>query len=57
MAEAAARWVLRLAASYPDDAGAFSPYLVNVVRLAPGEGTFTGAGTLHAALSGTAVEL
>ena len=26
-------------------------------HLAPGEGIFTGAGTLHAALSGTAVEL
>ena len=56
-AEAAARWVERLAASYPGDAGVLSPYLLNVVRLAPGEGTFTGAGTLHAALSGTAVEL
>ena len=56
-AESAARWVQRLAASYPGDAGVLSPYLLNVVRLAPGEGTFTGAGTLHAALSGTAVEL
>ena len=56
-AEAAAGWVERLAASYPGDAGVLSPYLLNVVRLAPGEGTFTGAGTLHAALSGTAVEL
>ena len=56
-AEAAARWVERLAASYPGDAGVLSPYLLNVVQLAPGEGIFTGAGTLHAALSGTAVEL
>lgn len=56
-AEATARWVERLAASYPGDAGVLSPYLLNVVRLAPGEGTFTGAGTLHAALSGSAVEL
>ena len=55
--EAAARWVVRLATGYPGDAGVLSPYLLNVVRLAPGEGTFTGAGTLHAALSGTAVEL
>ena len=55
--EAAASWVERLAARYPGDAGVLSPYLLNVVRLAPGEGTFTGAGTLHAALSGTAVEL
>ena len=56
-AEAAARWVERLASSYPGDAGVLSPYLLNVVQLAPGEGIFTGAGTLHAALSGTAVEL
>jgi len=56
-AEAAARWVERLAASYPGDAGVLSPYLLNLVHLAPGEGIFTGAGTLHAALSGTAVEL
>jgi mannose-6-phosphate isomerase len=55
--EAPARWVERLAASYPGDAGVLSPYLLNLVRLAPGEGIFTGAGTLHAALSGTAVEL
>ena len=56
-AGAVARWVERLAASYPGDAGVLSPYLLNVVHLAPGEGIFTGAGTLHAALSGTAVEL
>ena len=55
--EAAARWVERLAASYPGDAGVLSPYLLNLVHLTPGEGIFTGAGTLHAALSGPAVEL
>ena len=43
--------------SYPGDAGVLSPYLLNLVHLAAGEGIFTGAGTLHAALSGTAVEL
>ena len=56
-AVAAARWVQRLAASYPRDAGAISPYLLNLVHLAPGEGIHIGAGTLHAALQGTAVEL
>ena len=56
-ADAAARWVERLAASYPGDAGVLSPYLLNLVHLAPGEGIFTDAGMLHAALSGTAVEL
>ena len=54
---AAARWVERLADSYPRDAGVLSPYLLNLLRLAPGEGISIGAGTLHAALRGTAVEL
>ena len=56
-AAAAARWVRRLAAQYPDDPGVLSPWLLNLVRLAPGEGMYTGAGTLHATLSGTGVEL
>ena len=56
-AGAAARWVRRLAAQYPDDPGVLSPWLLNLVRLAPGEGMYTGAGTLHATLHGTGVEL
>ena len=52
-----ARWVQRLAAQYPDDAGVLSPWLLNLVQLAPGEGMYTGAGTLHATLHGTGVEL
>ena len=56
-AAAAARWVRRLAAQYPYDPGVLSPWLLNLVRLAPGEGMYTGAGTLHATLSGTGVEL
>ena len=52
-----ARWVRRLAAQYPDDPGVLSPWLLNLVRLAPGEGMYTGAGTLHATLHGTGVEL
>ena len=54
---AAARWVQRLAAQYPEDAGVLSPWLLNLVQLAPGEGMYTGAGTLHATLHGTGVEL
>ena len=52
-----AYWVQRLAAQYPEDAGVLSPWLLNLVRLAPGEGMYTGAGTLHATLRGTGVEL
>ena len=54
---AVARWVRRLAARYPNDVGVLSPYLLNLVHLAPGDGVYTGAGTLHAMLRGTAVEL
>ena len=56
-AASSARWVRRLAELYPDDAGVLSPWLLNLVRLAPDEGMYTGAGTLHATLSGTGVEL
>lgn len=54
---AAAEWVRRLAAQYPEDPGVLSPWLLNLVRMAPGEGAYTGAGTLHATLRGTGVEL
>ena len=54
---AVAEWVRRLATQYPEDAGVLSPWLLNPVQLAPGEGAFTGAGTLHATLRGTGVEL
>ena len=56
-AVAAAHWVRRLAERYPDDSGVLSPWLLNLVQLAPGEGMYTGAGTLHATLRGTGVEL
>ena len=53
----AARWVRRLAAEYPADAGVLAPYLLNLVRLAPGEGLHTAAGVLHTSLQGSGVEL
>ncbi|MCY4482202.1 MAG: mannose-6-phosphate isomerase, class I [Spirochaetaceae bacterium] len=53
----AARWVQRLSSGHPGDAGVISPYLLNLLRLDPGEGIYIGAGTLHAALQGTAVEI
>ncbi len=39
------------------DRGIFSIYLLNLVHLRPGQGTFQSAGTLHAYLEGVAVEL
>jgi mannose-6-phosphate isomerase len=53
-------WVLRAAATYPDaarDRGLFFLYLLNLVSLQPGEGTYQPAGVLHAYLEGTNVEL
>jgi mannose-6-phosphate isomerase class I len=39
------------------DRGIFSIYLLNLVHLLPGQGTFQPAGTLHAYLEGVTVEL
>jgi mannose-6-phosphate isomerase class I len=55
-------WVARAAESFPPvgrhrDRGIFSIYLLNLVHLRPGQGTFQSAGTLHAYLEGVTVEL
>ncbi len=55
-------WALRAARNLPLpgghwDRGLISMFLLNLVRLAPGEGTFQPAGTLHAYLEGANVEL
>ncbi|MCZ6793451.1 MAG: mannose-6-phosphate isomerase, class I, partial [Planctomycetota bacterium] len=51
-------WVLRAAAEYsPEDRGLFSVYLLNLVRLRPGEALYLPAGVLHAYLRGAGVEI
>lgn len=55
-------WALRAARDMPlpdgrIDRGIFSIYLLNLLHLHPGEGTYQPAGTLHAYLEGTNVEL
>jgi mannose-6-phosphate isomerase class I len=55
-------WALRAARMFPlpgghRDRGIFSIYLLNLLHLRPGQGTFQPAGTLHAYLEGTNVEL
>jgi mannose-6-phosphate isomerase len=55
-------WALRAAANFPlpgghRDRGIFSVYLLNLVHLQPGQGTFQPAGVLHAYLEGVNVEL
>ncbi len=54
--EAAYGEICRLAAFYPDDMGLFSPLLLNVVVLQPGEAMFLYASTPHAYLQGVGLE-
>ena len=54
-------WALRAARTFPlpdghRDRGIISIYLLNLVHLKPGQGTFQPAGTLHAYLEGVNVE-
>ena len=55
-------WALRAARTFPvagghRDRGIFSLYLLNLLHLRPGQGTYQPAGTLHAYLEGANVEL
>jgi mannose-6-phosphate isomerase len=55
-------WALRAAENFPlpdghRDRGIFSVYLLNLVHMLPGQGTFQPAGVLHAYLEGVNVEL
>ncbi|MEA9391144.1 mannose-6-phosphate isomerase [Acerihabitans sp. TG2] len=46
-----------LAGEYPDDSGLFSPLLLNVITLQPGQAMFLYAETPHAYLHGVALEV
>lgn len=46
-----------IAQHYPDDSGLFSPLLLNVIELSPGEAMFLYAETPHAYLKGVALEI
>ncbi|MFG1172636.1 mannose-6-phosphate isomerase [Erwiniaceae bacterium CAU 1747] len=46
-----------IAEFYPDDSGLFSPLLLNVIELKPGEAMFLFAETPHAYLNGVALEI
>jgi mannose-6-phosphate isomerase len=56
-ARARYEWVLRLHAEFGADRGVAAPLYLNCLRLEPGEAMFLPAGTLHAYLSGTGIEL
>jgi len=49
--------VALIAENYPDDSGLFSPLLLNVIELQPGEAMFLYAETPHAYLQGVALEV
>ena len=54
-------WVLRCHEEYSDDGhydrGLFSVYLLNLIHLKPGDAIYLGAGTLHAYLEGSGIEI
>ncbi|KAI0302924.1 mannose-6-phosphate isomerase [Russula brevipes] len=48
--------VLRLNTHFPNDIGIFCSFLLNYVKLSPGEAIFLGAGEPHAYISGDIIE-
>lgn len=49
--------VLRIMNEYPGDVGGLAPYLLNTIKLLPGESIFLGANEPHAYLAGDIVEV
>ena len=49
--------VKRLNRFYPGDAGVFSPMILNVINMKPGQAMYLDAGTPHAYLDGTGLEI
>ena len=50
-------WMVKLNKEYPGDIGVFSPVILNLVRLPPGEAVYIPPGELHAYLHGLSIEL
>ena len=50
-------WLVRLHEEYAGDIGIFSPLLLNLIQLKPGDAMFLHAGVLHAYLHGVGIEL
>ncbi|KIJ41488.1 hypothetical protein M422DRAFT_255393 [Sphaerobolus stellatus SS14] len=49
-------WAVKLDEQFPSDIGVFCVYVLNIVKLKPGEAIFLGAGEPHAYLEGDIVE-
>jgi len=50
-------WMISLYNEYPADIGVFSPIILNLICLKPGQAMFLFAGELHAYLDGVGIEL
>lgn len=51
------KWMINLHREYPADIGVFSPVLLNLICLKPGQAMFLRAGELHAYLDGVGIEI
>lgn len=51
------KWMIDLYNEYPGDIGVFSPMILNLICLKPGQAMFLPAGELHAYLDGVGIEL
>ena len=51
------KWMIDLHREYPADIGIFSPVLLNLICLKPGQAMFLRAGELHAYLDGVGIEI
>jgi len=50
-------WIVNLHNEYQEDVGIFSPVILNLICLEPGQAMFLQAGELHAYLDGVGIEL
>lgn len=51
------QWMVKLNRAYPGDVGVFSPIILNLIELDPGEAIYVPPGELHAYLGGMGIEL
>jgi mannose-6-phosphate isomerase len=56
-ADKAFDWTIKLNRVYPGDTGVLSPFIMEIVRLEPGEALYISSGQLHSYLEGAGIEL
>lgn len=50
-------WVMRLSNEFPYDIGILSPFIMNYIKLEPGQAIFIPSGVIHGYFKGTGIEL